>query len=191
MGTTFTVWIPFGPRASEVETRVDGDPLPSGIAAAMAEDALRWDVETDSDLDRSTVEPEDSHTLRHELRRYAPGAHVLVVDDNAEVRDYLTRLLGDRWNIETARDGQDALELARRAPPDLIVADVMMPRLDGFGLVAELHNDPALSATPVVLLTARAGEETAIEGLLAGAADYIGKPFSARELVARVGGHSS
>ena len=187
-GTTFTVWIPFGPRASELETREDGKPVASGIAAAMAEDALRWDVEADSELERSTVEPDDSQGLRQELRRYAPGAHVLVVDDNAELRDYLTRLLGDRWNIETARDGQEALELARRAPPDLVVADVMMPRLDGFGLVAELRNDPALSATPVVLLTARAGEETAIEGLLAGAADYIVKPFSARELVARVGG---
>jgi CheY-like chemotaxis protein len=104
------------------------------------------------------------------------------------MRDYLARLLGATWTVAVARDGEQALALARDAPPDLVVADVMMPRLDGFGLLAALRGDARLKTTPVVLVTARAGEETAIEGLLAGADDYIVKPFSARELVARVGG---
>jgi DNA-binding response OmpR family regulator len=104
------------------------------------------------------------------------------------MRDYLARLLAPHWELETAADGAQALALARREPPDLVLADVMMPGLDGFALLRELRGDPDLDTIPVVLVTARAGEEPAIEGLLAGADDYIVKPFSARELIARVAG---
>jgi CheY-like chemotaxis protein len=122
------------------------------------------------------------------MRPYAPGARVLVADDNTDMRDYLMRLLAPHWQVEVAADGAQALALARETAPDLVLADVMMPGLDGFELLRELRSDGALSTIPVVLITARAGEESAIEGLLAGADDYIVKPFSARELVARVGG---
>jgi CheY-like chemotaxis protein len=97
-------------------------------------------------------------------------------------------VLADTWDVETAVDGLDAVARARARPPDLILADVMMPRLDGFGLLRAIRSDRALAPIPVVLVTARAGEEAAIDGLLAGADDYVVKPFSARELVARVGG---
>ncbi|MFD0689124.1 response regulator [Actinomadura fibrosa] len=117
----------------------------------------------------------------------APGARVLVVDDDQDMRDYLTRLLAPTWRVTTASDGAQALALARHERPDLVLADVMMPGLDGFALLRTVRSVPDLAALPVILLTARAGEATAVEGLLAGADDYIVKPFSARELVARVG----
>ena len=88
--------------------------------------------------------------------------------------------------MSTAVDGADALELARAEPPDLVLTDVMMPRLDGFGLLAALRADPVTVGVPVVMLSARAGEDGTVEGLEAGADDYLVKPFSARELLARV-----
>jgi PAS domain S-box-containing protein len=114
------------------------------------------------------------------------SARVLVADDNADLRDYARRLLAGQFDVETVADGVAALESARARPPDLILSDVMMPRLDGFGLIRELRRDPALAAIPVVLLSARAGEEARLEGLQYGADDYLVKPFSGRELLGRV-----
>ena len=111
---------------------------------------------------------------------------MLVVDDNADMRDYIASLLASRYDVETAADGAIALELARREPPELVVTDVMMPNLDGFGLMAALQADPATTGVPVIMVSARAGEEGTIEGLEAGADDYLIKPFAARELLARV-----
>ena len=118
----------------------------------------------------------------------APG-RVLVADDNADMRSYLYRLLAPRYAVEVVPDGQAALEAALAAPPDLVVSDVMMPRLDGMGLLAALRADARTARVPVLLLSARAGEEAAVEGLAAGADDYLVKPFSAQELMARVGAH--
>ena len=94
-----------------------------------------------------------------------------------------------RFDVQAVADGQAALEAARANPPDLVLSDVMMPRLDGFGLLRELRADPRLREVPIILLSARAGEESRLEGLEAGADDYLIKPFSARELVARVETH--
>ncbi|HEV3193522.1 MAG TPA: histidine kinase dimerization/phospho-acceptor domain-containing protein, partial [Polyangiaceae bacterium] len=111
---------------------------------------------------------------------------VLVADDNADMREYLVRLLGAHWRVETVEDGEAALARAVQNPPDLILSDVMMPRLDGFGLLKAIRANPTTTAIPVVLLSARAGEEAMVEGLERGADDYLVKPFSARELLARV-----
>ena len=116
-------------------------------------------------------------------------ARVLVVDDNADMREYLTRVLAPHWTVETAVDGEVALASIRDHRPDVVLTDVMMPNLDGFGLVARLRADEATADIPVIMLSARAGEESRIEGLQAGADDYLVKPFSARELVARVQVH--
>jgi signal transduction histidine kinase len=105
------------------------------------------------------------------------------------MRDYIARLLRPRWDVEAVGDGEAALAAARRDPPDLVLTDIMMPRLDGLGLLAALRRDPATRAVPVVMLSARAGEQARIEGLQAGADDYLVKPFSARELIARVETH--
>ena len=119
------------------------------------------------------------------------GARILLADDNADMRDYVRRLLRAQLRGRGRRaTAQAALDAARAAPPDLVLTDVMMPRLDGFGLLRALRADPQLRSVPVILLSARAGEEARIEGLDAGADDYLVKPFTARELLARVGSHS-
>ncbi len=117
----------------------------------------------------------------------APRARVIVADDNADMRDYLQRLLEGRYDLEVLADGQAALERIHACRPDLVLTDVMMPRLDGFGLLAAIRADDTLRMLPVILLSARAGEEARIEGIASGADDYLIKPFSARELLARVG----
>jgi PAS domain S-box-containing protein len=111
---------------------------------------------------------------------------VLVADDNGDMRAYIGRLLGAYWDVETVEDGHAAIEAIRKSPPDLVVTDAMMPGLDGFGLLAAIREDPDLRDLPVIMLSARAGEEARIEGLDAGADYYLTKPFSARELVAQV-----
>lgn len=113
-------------------------------------------------------------------------ARVLLVDDNADMRGYLRRLLSQRWQVETAANGAIALNLIQQQPPDLVLSDVMMPEMDGFQLLHALRSDPQTKSIPIILLSAWAGEEATIEGLTAGADDYLIKPFSARELMARV-----
>jgi PAS domain S-box-containing protein len=98
-------------------------------------------------------------------------------------------LLGGHYRVQAVSNGMEALDAVRREPPDLVLTDVMMPALDGFGLLRELRADPATSTIPVILLSARAGEDARVEGLQAGADDYIVKPFTARELLARVSAH--
>ena len=115
-----------------------------------------------------------------------PRARILIADDNADLRDYLERLLARHWEVETAADGQQALEAIRARRPDLVLSDAMMPGLDGFGLLAALRSNPSTAQLPLIMLSARAGEEAAVEGLSAGADDYLIKPFSSRELIARV-----
>ena len=116
------------------------------------------------------------------------GGHILVADDNADMRNYIGRLLSEQgYDVEAVINGDMALAAARCRKPDLILSDVMMPGLDGMGLLRALRTDPDLAEVPVLLLSARAGEEARIGGLDAGADDYLTKPFTARELVARVG----
>ena len=116
-----------------------------------------------------------------------PPARILVADDNADMREYVRRLLARDYEVETVGDGEEALARIRERTPDLVLTDVMMPRLDGFALLAAIRGDERLRTLPVVVLSARAGEEARIEGLAAGASDYLVKPFHARELKARIG----
>jgi len=117
----------------------------------------------------------------------AGSQRVLIADDNVDMRTYLQKLLQTAgFRVETVGDGEQALAAARERKPDLVLSDVMMPKMDGFGLLAALRRDSDLRDIPVLLLSARAGEEAKVEGFAAGANDYLVKPFSARELVARV-----
>ena len=148
-------------------------------AAPFVEEALRWlpDVEGPAPID--TAPP--AARLAGENR-----PRLVWADDNADMREYVRRLLSPRYDVLTVSDGRQALDAARSVHPDLVLADVMMPELDGLALVHELRADPTTAAIPVILLSARAGEEPRIEGLAAGADEYLHKPFSARELLARI-----
>jgi DNA-binding response OmpR family regulator len=100
------------------------------------------------------------------------------VEDNPDLREFLAGLLRPHWRVEVAEDGQAALERVAEARPDLVLTDVMMPRRDGFGLIAALRAGEQTRDIPIVVLSARAGEEASVEGLAAGADDYFTKPFS-------------
>jgi PAS domain S-box-containing protein len=169
VGSTFTVSIPMGhghlPQDRLAPPRLSV-PLPP------------------LNIDSCVTESEDKISL-------ASGSEgrVLLVDDNADMREYLSRILATHWQVETATNGKQALALALADPPDLLLTDVMMPELDGFGLLKELRANSRTSRLPVIMLSARAGEESRSEGMEAGADDYLVKPFSARELTARVGAH--
>jgi PAS domain S-box-containing protein len=117
------------------------------------------------------------------------GGRIVLADDNSDMRDYLRRVLSDYYEVIAVPDGEAAWEFARGNPVDLVLTDVMMPRMDGFELLRHLRGDPATRAVPVILLSARAGEESRVEGLEAGADDYLIKPFTVRELLARVDAH--
>jgi signal transduction histidine kinase len=111
---------------------------------------------------------------------------VLVVEDNPDLRIFIASNLADDFRVEMASDGVEGLELARRWAPDLIVSDIMMPRMDGYELTRQIRKDPSLSQVPVILATAKSGGDAVAEGLGVGANDYIAKPFELRELKARV-----
>jgi signal transduction histidine kinase/DNA-binding response OmpR family regulator len=191
-GSTFIVTVPLGKDHLPTERIGAARTLGStGISAeAYVQEALHWsatapDVSDDIEIaslvsTRAALSPENN---LEEVSR------VLFADDNADMRQYLTTLLNPQYEVVPCEDGQVALEQARQRRPDLVLADVMMPRMDGFSLLRALREDKDLRDIPVILLSARAGEESRIEGLDAGADDYLVKPFSARELIARVGSH--
>lgn len=189
MGTTFTVTLPFGQshlaHGRIVSNSINPVVLQSSVATYVRE-AYGWLPGQDR--------------LKHEVTHAAAGDRadnsletgqqnrpvILLVDDNADMREYVHGLLGGRFEVISAENGKAALELAQKQPLDLVLTDVMMPELDGFALLAALRDHPETSLVPVIMLSARAGEEARIDGVNAGADDYLTKPFTARELIARV-----
>lgn len=176
-GSTFTISIPRG-KQHLPSNQIASERIltPTSIRAdAFVEEALRW-------------LPDDVHNVElselHEMQ--GPRPRVILADDNADMREYVRKLLSTEYEVVAVADGEAALAAAHEQVPDLVLSDVMMPKLDGFGLVAQLRADERTRSVPIVLLSARAGEESRVEGLEAGADDYLVKPFSARELLARV-----
>ncbi|HZG41166.1 MAG TPA: PAS domain S-box protein, partial [Nodosilinea sp.] len=201
-GTQFTVTLPRG-SAHLPPDRINAarDRRPSFESTATGatpylEEALRWLPEADGGptqtVDDLDDPPRPEQTEQSEQSEQpsplAPSqpARILLADDNADMRDYVRRLLSQGYEVQTVRDGKAALAAIGQQRPDLVLSDVMMPELDGFGLLRQLRADPQTKELPIILLSARAGEESRIEGLEAGADDYLIKPFSARELLARV-----
>jgi signal transduction histidine kinase len=152
---------------------------PSARGEAYVGEALGW-------LPGTLPEESDEELSNRTEPVAGPRPRILLADDNLDMRDYLRRLLGQRYEVEAVADGRSALERAGEGRFDLVLSDVMMPGLDGFGLLAELRSSQDTRTLPVVLLSARAGEEARLEGLDAGADDYVVKPFGARELLARI-----
>ncbi|HYV66443.1 MAG TPA: ATP-binding protein, partial [Myxococcales bacterium] len=181
-GTTFTVALPLGSKHLPAEQIGDAQAaaVSAARAASYADEALHWLPSASRGDAGLSAWPEPLAAAR---RTAGPAAEdgrprVLVADDNADMRQYIARLLAEHYRVEAVADGEAALAAAGREPADLVLSDVMMPRLDGFGLLRELRANPRTRGVPIILLSARAGEESRVEGLEAGADDYLVKPFA-------------
>jgi len=192
-GSTFTVTIPLGKDHLPADRIGGARTLAStGLRGeAYVQEALRWLPERQDVADDVQIAPplSPSEPFRHSVRASEQPSRILLADDNADMREYVRRLLREQYEVLAVADGESALKSAREQRPDLILSDIMMPRLNGFELLRAVRADRDLKSIPVILLSARAGEESRVEGLDAGADDYLVKPFSARELLARVGSH--
>lgn len=188
-GSAFHVVIPTG-KAHLPPERVQAarDQSSTALSAeAYVDEAERWLTRPTEDIVRESVVP----GFATPPPRVQSGRRELVVvaDDNADMRAYLTHLLCGAYDVHTVSDGLQVLDAVHQLKPALVLTDMMMPGLDGFGVVHSIRGEPSVSSTPVILLSARAGEESRVEGLQTGADDYLVKPFSARELLARVESH--
>jgi PAS domain S-box-containing protein len=196
-GSTFIVSLPLGSAHLPADRIGGGRSLASTAVGAtpFLQEALGWLPGGEN------ASPKDELPLGFELLQvpcppiFENGdpsldrPRVLIADDNADMRQYLVRLLAERYSVKAVPNGKAALEAVAERTPDLILSDVMMPELDGFGLLRELRSDPKTKTIPIILLSARAGEESRVEGMEHGADDYLIKPFSVRELLARVQTH--
>jgi len=178
-GSTFTATIKTGHAHLPAEhlAAPSAQAAASNHVAAEVEQAAQWSA-------AAPIAPgqADSH-----LPRLRP--RIVWADDNRDMREYVLRLLGKDYDVTAVADGAAAVAAALATRPDLVLTDIMMPVLDGFGVLRELRADLRTRGIPVILLSARAGEESALSGLAAGADDYLVKPFSANELRARVRTH--
>ncbi|WP_327167264.1 SpoIIE family protein phosphatase [Streptomyces subrutilus] len=188
-GTRFTIRLPFGSAHLPADAVVSEAATGAAPAATdpFVQEALRWLPGEQTTTTPALVKPVADGSSDGGAPGTALPLHVLVADDNADMREYLIRLLrGAGYQVSAVNDGREALTAVRAKAFDLVVSDVMMPHLDGLALVAALRSDPRTASVPVLLLSARAGQEASIEGLQAGADDYLVKPFAAAELLARV-----
>ena len=174
VGSTFTVFLPWG------ESELDGAGSDAPTITPRSVASFVHEVETWGD------DPEISTSPRRAAAPPEKRPGLLLVEDSDDMRAYLVGLLEAEYEVETAPDGAVALERARTHRPEIILADVMMPGLDGLGLVRALRNDETLHDVPIVLISARAGAEASESGLAEGADDYVVKPFASRELLARL-----
>lgn len=193
-GTAFTVSIPTGSKhlpADRIKAPRAGDRKSAGIQA-FVEEAERWlpdlgePIIAEASLTADQVPLEMPPGLNEELSATQKRFSILLADDNTDMRDYIRRLLTSQYQVIAVPDGRAALDVARKNVPDLVLTDVMMPNLDGRELLKELRRNPRTRLVPVIMISARAGEEARLDGLAAGADDYLVKPFSAKDLMARV-----
>nr|ADN17836.1 multi-sensor hybrid histidine kinase [Gloeothece verrucosa PCC 7822] len=198
LGTCFTIFIPTGTAHLPQERISTTRTLTSTATGATTflEEASRWlppQEETETETEKKEIfSASPLPLLSYSLKKLRTPlsllnrSRILIADDNADMRDYLKRLLSQQYEVEAVVDGLTALKAIHSCHPDLVLTDVMMPGLDGFELLKSLRADLSTQHIPIILLSARAGEESRVEGLEAGADDYLIKPFSARELLARV-----
>jgi PAS domain S-box-containing protein len=191
-GSTFTVTIPSGTDHLPADRIQAAQTLgfSSVRAEAYVEELKQWlGIEPELAVDGASLSRRAKSSPNPDPRPLAKRELIVLADDNADMRHYLARLLSDRYEVHATADGLQALKVTRELRPVLVLADVMMPKLDGFGLLRAIREDSSLASTPVILVSARAGEESRVEGLEADADDYLIKPFAARELLARVAAH--
>lgn len=169
-GTTFTVTLPIG------SAHLPQDRITHTRSEATVRAPLPW-IQGESDLNKTSPAPV---ALKSSKKR------IVLADDNADMREYIRKLLASDYEVLAVTNGKEALNTARAQLPDLIVSDIMMPVMDGIEFLRLLREDTTLKTTPVILLSARAGDESKTSGIEHGADDYVTKPFSAKELLARV-----
>ena len=191
-GSTFRVMIPFGSThlpQEQIGARYGVSPTPadSEIWIDEIQHWLQEESGRDAELPLKALQPSGSMDA---IAAGPPGHEtVLLADDNPDMREYLAHLLRREYHVHAVANGAAAVEAAIAIHPALILSDIMMPELDGFGVLKAIRGNPSLQNTPVILLSARASEESLVDGMSAGADDYLVKPFTARELMARVGSH--
>lgn len=196
-GSAFTVQIPLcltaagavSDNAEKGMSRISG-----AMHQAFSDEMQRYALQIDGYPKPAVdVAPESQHSAyrvdNRKTTAFARRMKVLIVDDNEDLIRYIERLLREKCEVISATSGVSGLDAARKCRPDLILMDVMMPGVDGFGLLKAIRADQAIHTVSVIMLSARAGEEARLEALDAGADDYLVKPFSARELIARVHSH--
>ena len=172
-GSTFKVIIPFGKEHLDINKINDTKPETKQESFNLY-------------LNESSTLLETDRRFQGPVENISSGATILVVDDNADMREHLRSILGSHFHVVTASNGLNALHLMRESKPDVIISDIMMPIMDGLQFLKEMKQDKRTARIPFILLTARAGEESKLEGYETGADDYLVKPFSALELIARV-----
>jgi PAS domain S-box-containing protein len=185
VGSTFTVAIRTGIAHLQAEQLHPSRAQNSHLIGAdfFIDEAFRWD----SGTVKESYTGKQTDTAKTSWLATSGGVRIVLADDNTDMRSYVARLLQEGgYDVIAVGDGEAALAAVREHRPDLVLSDIMMPRLDGIGLLSSLREDQKISTIPIILLSARAGEEARIEGLQHGADDYLTKPFSARELLARV-----
>lgn len=177
-GSVFRVRIPLG-HAHLEPSKIAWEPDAAAYTSALSQ----YLADVDATIARS------SSALQALPSTGTGHKRILLADDNGDLREYVARILTPWYDVAAVANGAEALQQARTESFDLIISDVMMPEMDGFELLRAIRNDERLAATPFIMLSARAGEEAAIEGLSSGADDYLAKPFSSEELLARVYAH--
>ncbi len=177
-GSTFRVELP----NLEIATLQQADAAPAPVAARRPTNGATAFAE----LARPSLEETATAVMDRPLTAAPDAPRLLLVEDHPDMRAFVASCLAPRWQVQTAKNGREGLEMARRIRPDLIVSDVMMPEMDGFQMVEELRKDKSFASTPIIFLTARTGAEAVVRGLTLGAVDYVNKPFRQAELEARV-----
>lgn len=205
-GTTFIVQLPIGNTHLPKTQLVHSDHNDLGKFSSRAygqsvvEEASHWATrnskENTPDLAggaMSTTSSDTNSTMALQTAQWVPissrGCRILIADDSEDMRRYVKGVLLQFYDVIEAPNGQKALSIAVQETPDLIISDDSMPSLGGLGLLKVIRSSPETRSIPFILLSAKAEDEARVEGLLAGADDYLAKPFNARELIARVHTH--
>ena len=150
------------------------------------------DADADQSLQKNLIKPAKEYWETEDLLEQESEAElngkdtVLVVEDNADLRTFITTVLKNSYSVITAANGEEALDLSKKFVPNLVLSDLMMPKMDGIQLTSKLKNDECTSHIPVILLTAKNESDTRLKGLKTGADDYLTKPFSTEELLVRI-----
>ncbi|MDO9208604.1 MAG: EAL domain-containing protein [Sulfuricurvum sp.] len=174
-GTTFIVFMPLGQHKTDENLTKEKSDHSAIHTQTYSAEALRWSSE-------------NKKSDRMALKEGSKG-YVIVADDNADMREFIGRLLQDAgYSVALAVDGEDAWEMCQHHLPDLVISDVMMPRMNGFEFLKKIRSAEYTYSLPIILLSARAGDIDKTQGLTSGADDYLSKPFHSGELIARVDG---